>query len=102
MVAGVDLVRLLVPVAIDREEVDVLGEESRFVGDWLRADRVGQVPSVDAVSARILRVAPSVFAYETLRVPVRVMRTLRTDIDSGLVRTSFPRSSVSCDSDDSP
>lgn len=43
-----------------------------------------------------------VVAYETLRVPVSVMRTLRTDIDSGLVRTSFPLSSVSCDSDDSP
>jgi hypothetical protein len=44
----------------------------------------------------------SVVAYETLRVPVKVMRILRTDSDSGLVRTSFPRSSVSCDSEDSP
>jgi hypothetical protein len=43
-----------------------------------------------------------VVAYETLRVPVSVMRTLLTDIDSGFVRMSLPFSTVSCDSDDSP
>lgn len=43
-----------------------------------------------------------VITYETLRVPVSVMRTLLTEMDSGLLRTSFPLSSVSFDSDDSP
>jgi hypothetical protein len=43
-----------------------------------------------------------VLAYETFRVPVSVIRMFLTVMDSGLFRTSFPRSSVSCDSEDSP
>lgn len=47
-------------------------------------------------------VPEGVLPYETLRVPVSVMRKLRTDMDSGLFRINLPLSSVSCDSDDSP
>lgn len=41
-------------------------------------------------------------SYETLRVAVSVMRTLRTEIDSGLFSTNLPLSSASCDSEGSP
>lgn len=40
--------------------------------------------------------------YETFRIPVKVIFIDLTDMLSGLVRTSLPVSSASCDSDGSP
>jgi hypothetical protein len=103
MISRIEFVRFGFVAYIDREKVEVFDKEIRLLRNGLRAHGVGQMPSVRAKSVcdRSHRLESGV-AYETFRVPVSVIRMFFTLMDSGLFRTSFPRSSVSCDSEDSP
>jgi|SRR5690242_12131865 len=104
MMSGVNFVRLRALVwSGHREQRQGVDEEVCFLRNGLRADGVGQVPSVAGCQSAPCRSIQGVGRpYETLRVAVSVMRTLRTEIDSGLFSTNLPLSSASCDSEGSP
>lgn len=105
MVACVDLVRFVLVAAVDGEQVEFFDEEVGLLRYRLRAHGTGQMPSVCTLSARRLCYRHGIIGaspYETLRVPVSVMRMLLTEMDSGLLSTSFPLSSVSWLSELSP
>jgi hypothetical protein len=99
MHACVDLVWLVLG-SVDRKESKSLEEEVLLLRYELRSNGVVRVPAVRLLEAS--RPSNTVPTYETLRMPVNVMRMLLTDMDSGLVSTSLPVSSASCASDDSP
>jgi hypothetical protein len=86
------------------EEVQCFVEEAALVHDRLRRHGVGRAPSgCRPVSTGLgASQGEGTKTYETFRMPDRVILMLLTDMDSGLVRTSFPVSSVGCDSDGSP
>lgn len=50
MISRIDLVRFVLVVAIDREEVEVLNEEVGLLRDGLRAHGVGQMPPAEKLA----------------------------------------------------
>jgi hypothetical protein len=101
MCAGVDLVRFGRRCG-NGKECQILEEEVRLLRDWLRRNCVVRVPAREISLAFPGLVYSRGLAYETLRTPCRVMRMLRTDMDSEFLRMSLPLSSAFWVSDGSP